>query len=144
MHKMVTSAGRIITLKSLSVCRNLHGFTLIELISSLIILSVLASVVVNRMVIADTAAKEVGLEAGISELNTRETLTWALVKMSNSGYLNDDPQIWSAIDTNVGSEYDWAAPGPSTTGGTLRFKNDTAFFLVRTPSSIQRPGNWRR
>jgi len=131
-------------LNRVSIYRNRHGFTMIELISSLIILSVLASVVVNRMVIADTAAKEVGLQAGISELNSRETLTWALIKMSDSGYLNDDPQIWSAMDTDVGSEYDWVAPGPSTTGGTLRFKNDTAFPLVRTPSSIQRPGNWRR
>ena len=125
------------------LCISQRGFTLIELISTLVILSVLTSLAINRMVIADTTAKMVGLDAGISELNTRETLTWALVKMSNSGYLNDAPQIWNTLDTNVGTEYDWTA-GPSPAGGILRFKRDTAAALVRSPSSVQSPGNWKR
>jgi prepilin-type N-terminal cleavage/methylation domain-containing protein len=120
-----------------------YGFTLIELLSTLVILSVLFSLAINRMVIADTAAKTVGLEAGISELNTRETLTWALVKMSNSGYLNDVPQVWGQLNTNIDGEYDWIA-GPTFTGGTLRFKKDLAVNLIRSPSSFQTPGNWKR
>lgn len=124
--------------------KNQFGFTLIELLSSIVILSVLFSVAYNRMVIADTTAKLVGLDAGVSELNGRETLTWALVKMSNTGYLNDVPQIWSALNTDVGSEYDWVPPGPNSTGGTLRFKNDVTALLTRSPSSMQKPGNWKR
>ena len=124
-------------------CRSQQGFTLIELLSTIVILSVLFSLVYNRMVIADTTAKLVGLDTGISELNGRETLTWALVKISNTGYLNDVPQVWNALDTNVGSEYDWVA-GPNTTWGTLRFKKDVTAPLIRSPSSMQSPGNWKR
>ena len=86
---------------------------------------------------------------GVSEINGRETLTWALVKLSTTGYLNDD-QVWTQLLTNpgisLGFDYDWSLdpPTPEKKSGTLRFKNDISSPLIRNPSSIETPGRWRR
>jgi hypothetical protein len=83
---------------------------------------------------------------GVAELNGRETLTWALVKLSDAGYA-DDQQLWDQLrvdpGTNLGADYDW--PNPATiTGGTLRFKAGISAQLTRTASSREAPGKWRR
>jgi prepilin-type N-terminal cleavage/methylation domain-containing protein len=123
---------------------NEYGFTLIELLSILVILSVLFSLAYNRMVIADTNAKNVALDAGISELNGRETLTWALVKLSNSGYISDVPQVWNLIDTNIGTDYKWLQGPDPMLGGKIQFKNEIEVSLSRSPSTRQNPGFWKR
>ena len=71
------------------------GFTLIELIATLVIISVLAAVLIPRYLDAETSAKMRGLDLGVSEMNGRETLTWAMVKLSNNGYpsVDGDP-LW--------------------------------------------------
>ena len=119
------------------------GFTLIELISTLVIISVLASVLIPRYVETERNSRLRAIDLGVSELNGRETLTWALVKLSDSGWMNDQPQIWLRMDTNLGADYDWTA-GPNNSGGTLRFKMDESAVLVRSPSLSETPGKWRR
>ncbi len=118
------------------------GFTLIEVISTMVILSVLAAVLIPRYVEIEENSRLRAIDLGVAELNGRETLTWALVKLSDSGYANDG-QIWPRMDTNIGADYDWTA-GPLSSGGTLRFKLDTSAALVRSVSNIETPGKWRR
>ena len=61
----------------------------------------MAAIVVPRYVALDDNAKVRAIDYGVAELNGRESLTWANVKLSNSGWQNDFPQVWSRVDTTT-------------------------------------------
>lgn len=129
-------------------CQGAEGFTLIELISTLVIISVIAAILIPRYIAAESSSKLRALEVGVSELNGRETLTWAMVKLSNTGYLNDE-QVWDQLKINpgldLGRDYGWPNGVPDRlTGGTLRFKDDTFAPVDRNESTIETPGKWLR
>ena len=126
---------------------NERGFTVIELISTLVIISVLAAVLIPRYIDADTSAKMLGIDMGVAELNGRETLTWAMVKLSNTGYQNDG-QVWAQLVVNpgtvLGPDYKWPIGPPGSSGGTLQFKDGVQTILMRSGSNTETPGKWRR
>ena len=76
---------------------NQNGFTLIELISIIIIMGVVASVSIQRFELLSDSASQRVLHAGIKELNIRESLTWTNIKISLDGY-TDDQNIFDAVD----------------------------------------------
>ena len=119
--------------------RNQHGFTLIEMISVMIIMGVIASVAIQKFeVLSDTAAEQ-ALKVGERELNVRETLTWTDIKISSAGWINDD-EIFAKMDTDLGADYKWN-PEPTVDGGTLHFKSKPK-VLNRTHSTSIYAGNW--
>jgi type II secretory pathway pseudopilin PulG len=119
---------------------NQEGFTLIELISILIIMGVLASVMVEKFdLLSDTAAQRALLE-GVKELNVRETLGWTNLKLSNTGWTND-ADVFAAIETKLGSSYVWI-DGPNASGGKLAFRAESV-ALSRTQSTTSSMGSWK-
>ena len=63
------------------------GFTLIEIMASLVIIGVIASVGIQKHEQISEAASQRALDYAFRELNSRELLTWALVKFSDQGWI---------------------------------------------------------
>jgi prepilin-type N-terminal cleavage/methylation domain-containing protein len=121
------------------------GFTLLEIIAVLVILSILAAIAVPKYVSLDESARQRAIDAGIAELNGRETLTWSNEKISISGWISDE-KTFELIDPYLGNEYVWDSADhlPDQDGGTLTYKDSAPIRLTRTESTKERPGSWSR
>jgi prepilin-type N-terminal cleavage/methylation domain-containing protein len=118
---------------------NQKGFTLIELISIMIILGVLGSVVIQKFEqLSDTASAR-ALAAGLKELNVRESMVWTNMKISSVGYTTDE-DVFAIVDKNLGAKYKWS-PGPTIDGGTLHFENQS-ISLARAYSNATSAARW--
>jgi len=118
---------------------NQKGFTLIELISVMIIMSVMASVAVKRLDLVTGTATDQILQEAVKELNVREHLTWIDIKLSSINWTND-ADVFSVMDTNLGGDFVWSA-GPNASGGTLSFRTESS-VLSRTASTNSSSGRW--
>ena len=118
---------------------NQKGFTLIEIISVMIIMGVVASVSIQKFDLLSETASQRALYSGIKELNIRESLTWTNLKISSAGY-NRDEDLYLLIDTYLGDSYNWN-PGPTIGGGTLHFKAHSK-TLTRIASTETSAGKW--
>jgi prepilin-type N-terminal cleavage/methylation domain-containing protein len=118
---------------------NQKGFTLIEIISVMIIMGVVASVSIQKFDLLSDTASQQALYSGIKELNIRESLMWTNLKISNAGY-NRDEDLYLLIDTYLGDSYNWN-PGPTIGGGTLHFKAHSK-TLTRIASTETSAGKW--
>ena len=118
---------------------NRKGFTLIELMAVLVIMSVMASVAIKKFDLLSDSASITALKTGVQELNTRETLVWTQVKLSDTEWTSD-ADVYDAIDKNLGQGYRWN-PGPNTDGGTLYYKSQS-IVLARNESKMNSMGSW--
>ena len=119
------------------------GFTLVEIIAVMVILSVIAAIAIPRYMSLDESARQRAIDAGIAELNGRETLTWSNIKITITGY-TDDATLFPILNTTLGNDYSWVGGPPDETGGTLRFRESIEVPLTRNESSDVQPGNWTR
>ena len=119
------------------------GFTLVEIIAVMVILSVLAAVAIPRYLSLDESARQRAIDAGIAELNGRETLTWSNIKITTTGY-EDDAVLFPILSTTLGGDYTWIGGPPDKDGGTLRFKASIEVPLTRIESNDIQPGSWSR
>ena len=119
--------------------RDHYGFTLIEIILVMVILSVLTSIFILRFERLSSSAAQQALKSGIIELNVRESLIWSKIRLSKDGW-TDDAHVYMGMDTHLGRDYLWN-PGPTRDGGTLHYKSHTA-ILTRDPSTTSKAANW--
>jgi prepilin-type N-terminal cleavage/methylation domain-containing protein len=119
---------------------NQKGFTLIELTAMMVIMGVMASVGVKKFNLLSNTATSRALQEGVKELNIRESLTWTNKKLSPAGW-TDDAQLFSEMDTELGTYYVWTA-GPDASGGTLTFRSES-IALSRSASTKSTIGSWQ-
>ena len=120
--------------------RNQKGFTLIELISVMVIMGVMGSVAVKKVDILTDTASSKALAIAIKELNVRESLVWSKIKISIDGYTTD-ADLFSALDKDLGAKFKWN-PGPTIDGGTLHCESQS-IVLNRTHSTTSAAGKWQ-
>jgi prepilin-type N-terminal cleavage/methylation domain-containing protein len=119
---------------------NQKGFTLIELISVMIIMGVMSSVAVKKVdFITDTASTR-ALAITVKELNVRESLVWSKMKISIDGYTTD-ADLFAALDKDLGAKFKWNI-GPAIGGGTLHCESQS-IVLNRTHSTNSAAGKWQ-
>lgn len=126
-----------------NILRNQQGFTLVEIIAVLILLGILAAVAVPKYIDMTNEAKNKAVDAGISELNSRESLLWGKVMLASGTVEAGDVFGHDEYDTDLGSEYVWEV-GPDADGGSLSFQEADAVALTRTGESATSPGKWAR
>ena len=126
------------------MCRidNNKGFTLIEIIAVMVIFGLLAAIAVPRYVDLENNAKQKAVDTVVSEINARESLTWANHKISTSGFVSD-VKIFGEINFNFDPNYTWNPGNPTPSGGILNFKGES-FTLSRTAASYLDPAVWSR
>lgn len=118
---------------------NASGFTLLELMSVLVIMGVIFSISIKKFEIISDTASLTALRVGVRELNTRETLVWTDMKLSDAGWTND-ADVFSAVDKKIGHKYGWN-PAPNVSGGKLHY--ETQFVdLTRDASTNKSTAAW--
>jgi prepilin-type N-terminal cleavage/methylation domain-containing protein len=119
------------------------GFTLIELVAALVIISMLAAAFISRYIDLDANARLRAVDSAVAELNGRESLTWSRIKMTPDGWLDDNLQVWEQMDKNLGHYYSWVG-SPDPSGGKLRFEESPGILLSRTASTSSQPAIWSK
>lgn len=114
---------------------------MLELIAVLVILATLAAAAVTRFISLDANARNRAIEAGISELNGRESLTWSNIKLSTN-WVND-ASTFALVDKDLGEEYSWIGT-PLVSGGILAFQGSAGAGINRVASTAAHPGRWLR
>ena len=109
--------------------------------ATLVIFGVVSSVAIKKYANISVSAELRALDVGISELNTRETLTWANLIIAQGNFPGDEV-VWTVMTayTEIGSSYKWASGPDREAGGNLRSATKS-FRFNGTPPLCRWPQN---
>jgi prepilin-type N-terminal cleavage/methylation domain-containing protein len=130
---------RQMELADMQLVMDTRGFTMIEVVAVMVIMGVMASLSLQKLDLVSHTATNRVIESGLRELNTRETLVWTQIKLSDSGWVSDS-ELFSKLDTDLGHDFKWTT-APNASGGILQFRSKS-ISLTRTASSSASVGYW--
>ena len=118
-----------------------HGFTLVEIISVLVILGILSAVALPDFFNFQELIRNKMVDNVIKDLNRREYLIWSTHSVLNDPF--DDTAAFAMVHPeNIGAKFTWTT-GPTLSGGTIQF-GPTLVGVGRTPSDKNAAGIWER
>jgi prepilin-type N-terminal cleavage/methylation domain-containing protein len=122
---------------------NQEGFTLIELVAVVIILSILAVVAIPRYFDLETGAKRAAINTAVNELNSRDSLIYYDLKID--GMYIDDSAVWTQMkngedNPDLGPGYEWQALS-TPEGGSFIFRG-VITTVSRAESTVSAPARW--
>ncbi|MCF8093294.1 MAG: type II secretion system GspH family protein [Desulfotignum sp.] len=118
------------------------GFTIVEIISVLVILGILSTVALVDFFNLQERIRLKMVDNVISDLNNRESLFWATQTESQADH--DDSIIFNLVDPwNIGVRFTWSS-GPEASGTSTITLGPTVVDVKRTPSTTGEAGFWER
>jgi prepilin-type N-terminal cleavage/methylation domain-containing protein len=113
--------------------RNQRGFTLIEIIGVLLIISIIAGVALKMSGKLENTAVNSTAEYELASINRLAMSYWANHRLSGAEFSDDTIRAVELAST----------PNLSP-GGEGLIVNGTTFKVVRVPSTINTPPEWRK
>ncbi len=117
---------------------NENGFSLIEILCVLVLMSIICSILVFKIVDLGDSADIRVIETTVSGFNSAEKLTWTNLKLR--GEYVDDPDLFTKVKVNFElGDCSWLSFDAS--GGRLKCGKAES-DLLRIPSGPTKPALW--
>lgn len=117
--------------------RNQNGFTLVEIIAVLILLSVISAVAFVKFDFLTKSASDRMADQIVQQMTTEALDGWTKVKFSSDGWSDDEKCF--ALEKYSSFKFEGGI-----SGGTLFVEGGEKVLIKRSPSNNETPAKWSR